>query len=151
MKVGDSNGEAVVAVLSFRLADLPPEVELGGATAAFAFDEPVGMPHALYGTLWLEELALGDELSGAFDAPGLLLLGVLADGNAVYPLTPRKGATESVARVLETGDPDALVQFRVRFDGPIEDANLSPDYVRLGGATTEPPALWLTYDCAACP
>jgi hypothetical protein len=151
LKVGDSNGEAVVGVLSFGLGDLPSTVELLGATAVLAFDEPVGMPHALHGALRLEEIAVGDELSGAFDAPGLQSLGVLADSSEVYPLTARKDATESVARVLESSDPDALVQFRVRFDGPIEDANLSPDYVRLGGATTEPPALWLSYDCAACP
>jgi hypothetical protein len=151
MKVGDSNGEAVVSVLSFSLDHLPSELDLVGATIVFSFDDPVGMPHALYGTLWLEEIALGHDLSGAFGAPGLRSLGVLAEGDVAYPLRPRKDTTESVTRVLETGELDALLQFRVQFEGPIEDANLSPDYVRLGGATTEAPALWLSYDCAACP
>jgi hypothetical protein len=150
MKIGDSNGAAVAAVLSFGLEDLPPAVALVGATIALSFDEPVGVPHALHGTLWLEEIAAGRELSNALDAPSLLSLGVLTESDDVYPATLRKQASESVARVLELAQPDGLLQFRVQFDGTIEDTNLSPDYVRLGG-TTEPPALWLSYDCAACP
>jgi hypothetical protein len=147
-RVGDSGGDAVVAVLSYSLRHLPADVELVSAVLIFSFDEPIGMPHALYGTLWLEHVELGAGLLDAFDEPALSSLGVLSEGNV---RDPRKDVQAAVARALEDGGADALVQFRVRFEGPITDENASPDYVRLGGATTAPPALWLSYDCARCP
>jgi hypothetical protein len=148
-QVGDSGGEAVVAVLSYSLRHLPAEVELVSAVLVFSFDEPIGMPHALYGTLWLEQVELGaGRLPDAFEEPALLSLGVLSEGSV---RDPRKDVHVAVARALEDRRPDALVQFRVRFEGLITDKNVSPDYVRLGGAITPPPALWLSYDCARCP
>jgi hypothetical protein len=150
-EAGDRNGEAVAAVLTFSLRDLPPSIELTGATLELWFDEPVGAPHAVHGTLWLEEIAPGLDLEPAFAVAPMRALGVLATTSPSYPLRPAKDVTGPVLDALDTAHAETLVQFRIAFSEPVEDENQSPDYVRLSSEPTELSALTLSYTCAACP
>jgi hypothetical protein len=145
LKVGDSGDDSVAAVLTYSLRALPLELEPVSAVLALSFDTAVGKPE---GTLLLEEIALGTELADAFAAPALSPLGVLSEGMV---RDARKDVEAAVARVLDVARSDAFVQFRVRFEAPVADPNLSPDYVQLGGYLTPVPTLLLEYDCTRCP
>jgi hypothetical protein len=152
LSVGDRDGEAIVAITTYSLDDLPDDAELVSANLAFFFDVPVGAPHDLHGDLRLEQIDFGPNPGSAFDADGAAL-GVLVEAGATSSPPPRpvKDVLEPVAAWLEAGGAkEPLVQFRVQFAGPVTDDNGAPDYARISGFGTESPLLVLAYDCAVC-
>jgi hypothetical protein len=148
---GDLGDRVVAAILSYSLARLVNPVELQSANLAFAFDDPVGTPHELHKTLFLEHLDLGTTVAAGFDATAISTIGVLAQPDADYPLTPVKDVSSAVAWAFASRETREFVQFRASFERPDLEANQSPDYVRLVTPSGGHPMLSVIYDCDACP
>jgi hypothetical protein len=146
---GDRGGEVVLALMSYSLEALPTDARVLSANLGFAFDDPVGEPHQRHGDLLLEQVGFDTDASRAFSVEGVRL-GVLAAEGTVYPYRPVKAVTDPVASTHARGATPPVVEFRARFAEAVADDAL-PDYVRLDGATTDPPTLIVTYDCASCP
>ena len=148
---GDLGDRVVAALLSYPLDRLANPLEFQSANLAFVFDDPVGTPHELHKTLFLEHVDPGTNLDASFDAAAISSLGVLARPDADYPLTPIKDVSSAVAWALAGREPSEFVRFRASFERPDLEANQSPDYVRLVTPSGAPPTLSVIYDCDVCP